>query len=100
MADDSVDLDLELLLDANAVAGVLQEVFGSEMTVVPAECAGCGNLAEIGSLLAYTHGPGIVLRCPACKQVVLRIVQTPDSIYIDARGVVHLRIKRKLTREG
>jgi Family of unknown function (DUF6510) len=95
MADDSFDLDLELLLDANSVAGVLQEVFGSEMTVVPSECAGCGNLTEIGSLLAYTHGPGIVLRCPACKQVMLRIVQTPDSIFIDARGVVYLRINRK-----
>ena len=99
MADDSLDLDQELLLDANAVAGVLQEVFGSEMTVTPAECAGCGNLAEIGSLLAYTRGPGIVLRCPACQQVVLRIVQTPDSIILDARGAVYLRIKRKTAWE-
>jgi len=94
LSDTPLDVSSELMLDANAVAGLLQEVFGVEMTVVPAECAGCGNRAEIGTLLAFTRGPGIVLRCAACMQVVLRIVQTPDSVYIDARGAVYLRLRR------
>jgi hypothetical protein len=95
MAETSLDMNFELMLDANAVAGLLQEVFGTEMTAIPSECAGCGNQAEVGTLLAFTRGPGVVLRCPACQQVVLRIVQTPDSTFIDARGAVYLRMARK-----
>ena len=95
MEDIRTDLNRELMLDANAVAGLLQETFGAEMTAALSQCAHCGREAEIGTLLAFTRGPGIVLRCSSCQGIVLRIVQTPDSIYIDARGAVYLRIKRQ-----
>ena len=74
--------------------GVFQEIFGVEMTAAPTECAHCGDEGEIGTLLAFTQGPGIVLRCSACEQVMLRITQTPDAIYLDARGAVYLRLAR------
>jgi hypothetical protein len=90
----SLDMNHELRLDGNAAAGLLEEIFGLEMTTTPAECAGCGNLAELGGLMVYMRGPGVVLRCPECNQVVLRIVQTPDSIFIDARGAAYMRLKR------
>lgn len=89
------DINHELMLDANATAGLLFEIFGVEMTASPTECANCGNEAEIGTLLAFTRGPGIVLRCSACENVVLRIVQTSDAIYLDARGAVYLRLARQ-----
>jgi hypothetical protein len=92
--EETTDLNRELMLDANATAGLLFEIFGVEMTAEPTECANCGNEAEIGTLLAFTRGPGIVLRCSACENVVLRIVQTPDAIYLDARGAVYLRLAR------
>ena len=94
MQDLQVDITRELGLDANAVAGLLQEVFGTEMTAALTECAHCGQRAEIGTLLAYCHGPGVVLRCSGCDQIVLRIVQTPEFHYVDARGAVYLRLKR------
>ena len=88
------DINHELMLDANAVAGLLHEIFGLEMTAEPTECANCGNEAEIGTLLAFTQGPGIILRCSACENVILRIVQTPNATYVDARGAVYLRLTR------
>jgi len=88
------DINRELMLDANAAAGVLQEIFGLEMTAAPTECANCGNEAEIGTMLAFTQGPGIVLRCSACENVMIRIVQTPQAIYLDARGAVYLKLTR------
>jgi uncharacterized protein DUF6510 len=94
MQDAIPDRNRELMLDANAAAGLLHEIFGLEMTAVPAECAHCGNEAEIGTLLAFTRGPGIILRCSTCEQVVLRIVQTPDAILLDARGAVCLRLAK------
>ncbi len=89
------DLNRVLMLDGTAVAGVLHELFGVEMTTVPGECANCGNVAEIGALLAFTQAPGIVLRCPACENVVVRIVETPSAFYLDARGATYLRIARR-----
>ena len=62
------------------------------LSAAPTECAHCGNEDEMGTLLAFTQGPGIVLRCSACGEVVLRIVKSSDSTLLDARGAVYLRI--------
>ncbi len=94
MPDTIMDPNRDLMLDANSAAGILQEIFGVEMTAAPTECASCGNEGEVGRLLAFGQGPGIVLRCPACENVVLRIVQTPDATYLDARGAVYVRLAR------
>ena len=94
MEETPADMNRVLMVDANAVGGLLQDIFGSEMTAVPAECANCGNVAEIGTLLAFTQAPGVVLRCSACEEVMLRIVQTPEATVLDARGAVYLRLPR------
>ena len=93
--EETTDINRELMLDANSTAGLLYEIFGTEMTAAPTECAHCGNEGEVGTLLAFTQGPGIVLRCSACEQVVIRIVTMPDEILLDARGAVYLRLMRR-----
>ena len=93
--DDNADLSRALMLDGNAVAGLLREVFALEMTVNPAKCAHCGAVGAIGALLAFTQAPGVVLRCPACEQVMVRIVETAEAIYLDARGAAYLRLERR-----
>ena len=92
--EEIADINRDLMLDANATAGLLHEIFGTEMTASPMECATCGNEAEVGTLLAFTQGPGVVLRCSICENVVIRITQTPEAIYLDARGAVYLRLAR------
>lgn len=82
-----------LTLDANAVAGVLHEIFGAEMTVSASRCAHCGNRAQIGTLRAYVHAPGIVLRCSTCTEIVMRIMRRPDGTYlVDVRGAAYIRM--------
>ena len=88
------DQNRDLVLDGNAVAGVLQEIFATEMTIAPVRCANCGREGEVGSLLAFTQGPGVVLRCPSCETIILRVVQTPRMIYMDARGAAFLCVPR------
>jgi hypothetical protein len=89
-----VDPNRALMLDGNAAAGILQEVFGLEVTASPTECDHCGYEGQVGTLLAFVHAPGYVLRCPACEQVVMRIVETPDAIYLDVRGAAYLRLEK------
>ena len=81
-------------LDANAVAGMLEALFGADLTVADSRCAACGREGEIGTLLAYTLAPGVVLRCPACSAVMLRMVETPRGTLIEAKGLAYLRISR------
>jgi uncharacterized Zn finger protein len=78
--------DEDFVLDGNAAAGALSEIYGDDMTTVLAECGGCGQVDHIGGLLAYVHAPGIVLRCTACATVMIRIVQTPKRTYVDVQG--------------
>lgn len=92
---DTGDMARDMMLDGNAAAGILHEIFALEMSASPTECANCGAAGEIGALLAFTQGPGIVLRCPACEGVMIRIVQTERTIYLDARGAVYLRLDRQ-----
>jgi hypothetical protein len=88
------DINRAMMLDGNAVAGLLEEIFSCEMTTSLTECAFCGKEGEMGTLLAFTQSPGVVLRCPACENILVRIVQTPTAVYLDARGVVYLRLQR------
>jgi Family of unknown function (DUF6510) len=84
------DPAVDLTVDGSGVGGLLASVFGREMTIAPGQCAHCHTISVLGAMRAYTRGPGIVLRCPACSEVVVRIVQTPRGIRLDARGATYL----------
>lgn len=89
-----MDVIMQNMVDGNVASGIFVEIFGTEMTAAPTECASCGQAHQVGTLMAFTQAPGIVLRCPSCESVMVRIVQTPDAIYLDARGAAYLRIAR------
>jgi hypothetical protein len=95
MIDHSADPMVDQELDANALAGKLEAMFGNDMTAVPGRCAHCGTVNMVGAMRAYTRAPGAVLRCPACDGVVLRIVETTAATYVDIRGAAYLRFERR-----
>ena len=84
----------ERVLDGNAAAGVLAAAFGVDMTSVPGRCGHCHTISLLAELRAYTDAPGTVLRCPACGNVVLRIVETPTAVLVDTSGATWLRFDR------
>jgi hypothetical protein len=90
------ELDRALVLDGNAVAGMLIDAFGSDMTDAEARCDHCGSIGVLATLIAYTRTPGIVLRCRICREVVLRMVETPTGLLVDARGATYVGHPRAL----
>jgi len=40
----------------------------------------------------FDHAPGVVARCPACDQVLLRLVQGPAHTWLDLRGLTWLQL--------
>jgi hypothetical protein len=73
-------------LDGNAIAGALFEYFGVEMTTARGSCAHCGASAEIAELRVYARGPGTVVRCRTCGNVVIVLVTIHDALRVDLRG--------------
>jgi endogenous inhibitor of DNA gyrase (YacG/DUF329 family) len=88
--------DASLMLDGNALAGLLHELFDVEMTIAQVECATCGRDGELGSLWVFAESPGYVLRCPACQNIVIRMSVTPGEVFLDARGAAYLQIPKRL----
>jgi hypothetical protein len=79
-------------VDGNAAAGVLSELFTPDLTSARARCAGCNATQAIGALLVYAHGMGMVVRCPSCESVIMRVVKTPTHLWFEATGATSIAV--------
>jgi hypothetical protein len=82
----------DLMLDGNAIGGLLQEVFVEEMTTARSTCDGCGAVREVGALHVFAAAPGMVVRCPGCDMVLGRMVRSETRLWLDLRGVSCLEL--------
>ena len=71
--------------DANEVAGLLAELGAAELATTVRHCQGCGNDHALGEHRAY-RGAGVVLRCPGCGIVAVRVSTTDDELMVEWRG--------------
>jgi Zn finger protein HypA/HybF involved in hydrogenase expression len=85
--------DADLRLDGNAAGGVLGRVFALEVTAARSTCRSCGAVGEVGSLTVYAHAPGVVLRCPQCDAVLVRLVEGSGRIWIELTGLRSLELR-------
>ena len=80
-----------LMLDGNAVAGLLQEVFAVEMTTAIGTCATCGATEPVGAILVF-RGAGVVMRCPHCENVLVTLVKDDARVWISFSGLRTLQV--------
>jgi Zn finger protein HypA/HybF involved in hydrogenase expression len=80
-----------LMLDGNAVAGLLQEVFAVEMTAAVGTCESCGAAEAVGAVHVF-RGAGIVLRCPHCDNALVKIVKDGARVWVAFPGVRTLEV--------
>jgi Family of unknown function (DUF6510) len=80
--------------DGNVLAGPMSEIFTTDVTTATVRCVGCGTTGPVATLRVYSRAPGMVARCPGCEEVVLRLVQTPGTAWLDLRGTFSLGIPR------
>jgi Zn finger protein HypA/HybF involved in hydrogenase expression len=83
----------DLKLDGNAAAGLFRELFSFELTTARGRCDNCGAVAQVGAVMAYSNAPGVVLRCPQCGSVLMRIVKNGGRHWLDVRGITWLEIQ-------
>ena len=90
MADPGADL----VLDANAAAGLLEEIFSLDATAAQIQCAACSSIAAVGTLRLYSAPMGAVLRCAGCDCILMRAVRTPHGHWLDLAGARWLKFVR------
>jgi len=80
-----------LMLDGNAVAGLLREVFAVEMTTAIGTCANCGTADAVGEMHVF-QGAGIVVCCPNCDSPLVKIVRDDTRVWMGFPGVRTLEV--------
>ena len=81
----------DLVLDGNAAAGILHAVYGAEMTLAVGTCDACDTDGPLGAVRLY-RSAGLVLRCPHCDAVLMKIVTAGERIWVDSRGLRTLEL--------
>jgi hypothetical protein len=82
----------KLWTDGTALAGGLQDLVRVDITAAVGRCTGCGRTAPMAEVRVFDHAPGLVARCPACDQVLLRLVRGPGRAWLDLRGLTYLQL--------
>jgi hypothetical protein len=82
------------VLDGNAIAGFMLDVFGVEMTDATATCASCRTAGPLGELTVYLGGPGTVARCRHCDNVLMVFVKIRGVVCVDALGIAAMEHPR------
>jgi ribosomal protein S27E len=80
------------VLDGNALAGDLAEIFRVDITAATGQCAHCRHSGPVAETRVYASPAGMVARCPACGEVVLRLVRDGGRAWLDLRGLTCLQV--------
>jgi hypothetical protein len=84
----------DMKLDGNAAAGDLEQMFAFEVTTAVGTCANCGAVGAVGGMNVYARAPGIVVRCPACQGVLIRLAHDGERRYwLEMTGVRSLEVR-------
>ena len=81
-----------LWTDGNALTGPFHDVFCVEVATAIGRCTNCGREGPMAEAWVFDHAPGVVARCPACDQVLARLVQSPGRAWLDLRGLAYLQV--------
>jgi hypothetical protein len=81
-------------LDGNAAAGPLSEFFTVDIVCALGRCASCGRTAALATARLYPTTSGLLLRCPECTEILLRLVDDDETVRLDLHGLSFVELAR------
>ncbi len=75
------------MLDGNAIAGLLFDFYGFELTSATTECAHCHARKPIAETEVYLNAPGTVVRCRSCRSVLMVLLTVNGTTCVDLSGL-------------
>jgi len=80
-------------VDGNALAGALALAFGCEMTGSEGVCGACGLRHGLAEAKVYLRCPGMVMRCPRCRNAEIVIVEIEHQLHLTVRGLASITFR-------
>ena len=68
------------VVDGNAVAGMLWDVFGADVTVLIGVCRSCGTGARLAEAVVELDDVAAIVRCRACTHTLFTVMREDDGM--------------------
>ncbi len=68
------------IVDGNAAAGLLADVFGDDVTALVGVCGGCSASAPLAETTVELDDTAAIVRCRTCTHTLITVLRTPSGI--------------------
>ena len=76
------------VVDGNAAAGMLWDVFGADVTALVGVCGGCGNASPLAETVVELDEAAAIVRCRACTHTLFTVLRDGDGVRL-VLGMLH-----------
>ena len=70
----------ESVVDGNAAAGMLWDVFGADVTALVGVCGGCGSTATLAEAVVEIDEMAAIVRCRACTHTLFTVLREGEQV--------------------
>ena len=64
-----------VVVDGNAAAGMLADVFAGDVTSIVGVCAGCGSIAPLAEAVVEIDEVAAIIRCRGCTHTLATVLR-------------------------
>ncbi len=83
----------EAALDGNALAGLLLDALGVDLSAARGRCAGCHTIDHIAGAVVTMTAMGAVARCRGCDHVLVTVVHSGDRSWVGLSGLSAVEVQ-------
>jgi hypothetical protein len=78
-----VDIHTVAMLDGNALAGMLGDVFAVDVTMIVATCRECGRRAVLAEAIVERDAVCAIVRCRGCTRTLFTVLERPGGLRLE-----------------
>jgi hypothetical protein len=71
-----------VVVDGNAAAGMLADVFAGDVTSIVGVCGGCGSIAPLAEAVVEIDEVAAIIRCRRCTHTLVTVLQAQGGTRI------------------
>jgi hypothetical protein len=80
------------IVDGNALAGLLSDVFAGDPTMILGTCGGCGAVAVLAEAVVELDDVAAIVRCRSCTHTLLTVLSDGDAVRVILGTLGELRL--------
>ena len=70
------------VVDGNAAAGILSEIFAGDVTLLAGECGGCGTVAPLAEAVVELDDVAAIVRCRGCTHTLITVLRSGEGLRV------------------